>query len=231
MPDFPVASSLLFDDYHAIAVNKPSGWLTQAPAHLPSIEAAVKAFIKERESKPAGVYLGVPHRLDRPVSGVLIFARNTKAAQRLHAQFAAKTAKKIYWAWVEGDVVAPTGPWEDWLKKVPEEARTVPAEPDEPGAKLASLGVTIAGRKPGRTLLELAPATGRMHQLRVQCAWRGHPILGDADYGSTFPFGPPAEHARDRAIALHARSLGVDHPFRPERIELIAPVPPWWDEA
>src|SRR5580704_15618850 len=97
--------SILFEDYHLLAANKPAPLLTQPPVGIPSLEALVKAYIKEKHAKPAGVYLGIPHRLDRPVSGVVVFARNTKAAQRVHAQFQQHTVRKTYWAAVEGEVM------------------------------------------------------------------------------------------------------------------------------
>lgn len=226
----PLHPLILHEDYHLIAVNKPAPLLTQAPPHVPSLEAMVKAYIKEKHGKPAGVYLGIPHRLDRPVSGVVLFARNTKAAQRVHAQFQAHTVRKAYWAAVEGDVASDAGVWEDWLRKVPEEARTVRGAEGEPGAKLAMLEYRVLERFPGGTLVELAPLTGRMHQLRVQAAWRGHPVYGDAIYGSARPFGPPAEVPRERVIALHARRLTVAHPTTKESLTLEAPLPAYWCE-
>ena len=93
---------VLFEDHHLIAVNKPAGLMTQAPAGVPSLEAEVKAYIKEKYAKPAGVYLGIPHRLDRPVSGVIVFCRNTKAAQRVAEQFQKHQVTKVYWALVKG---------------------------------------------------------------------------------------------------------------------------------
>jgi 23S rRNA pseudouridine1911/1915/1917 synthase len=230
-PPLPLSLSpplILYEDYHLIAVNKPAPLLTQAPEGVPSLEAAVKAYIKEKYAKPAGVYLGIPHRLDRPVSGVVVFARNTKSAQRVHAQFQDRKVRKVYWAIVEGDVTPDTGVWEDWLRKVAAEGRTVRAEPDEPGAKLATLEYRVLRRLPGATLLELAPRTGRMHQLRVQTAWRGHPIFGDVMYGGTRPFGPPWENPRDKVIALHARQLTLTHPFTREEMTLTAPLPDYW---
>lgn len=224
-------AAVLFEDYHLIAVNKPAPLLTQAPPFVPSLEAMVKAYIKEKHQKPAGVYLGIPHRLDRPVSGVVCFARNTKAAQRVHAQFQAHTVRKTYWAAVEGDVTPDAGTWEDWVRKIPDEARTVRAEPGEPFAKLAVLEYRVLQRLPGGgTLLELTPRTGRMHQLRVQAAWRGHPVFGDDLYGTSRPFGPPAELPREKVIALHARRLELDHPTTKLRLAIEAPVPGYWQE-
>ena len=222
--------NVLYEDHHLLVVNKPAPLLTQAPPSVPSLETAAKAYIKAKYAKPAGVYLGIPHRLDRPVSGVVCFARNTKAAQRVHAQFAEHDVRKVYWALVEGTVSPETGVWDDWVRKLAEESRVERAGEGEPGAKLATLEYRVLRTFPDCTLVELAPLTGRMHQLRVQAAWRGHPVLGDAQYGGTRPFGPPAELPRDRVIALHARRLAFDHPFRHQaRVELEAPLPDYWD--
>ena len=220
---------ILFEDHHLIVVNKAAPLLTQAPEGIPSLEAQVKGYIKLKYAKPAGVYLGVPHRLDRPVSGVVVFARNTKAAQRVHAQFQQQQVKKTYWAAVEGEVSPDEGVWEDWLRKVDEVARVMPAKEGEPGAKLAMLGYRVLQRlATGGTLLELSPLTGRMHQLRVQSAWRGHPVFGDAQYDSPREFGPPSINPREKVIALHARSLAFTHPFTQEQLVITAPLPEYW---
>jgi 23S rRNA pseudouridine1911/1915/1917 synthase len=187
-----------------------------------------KAYIKAKYNKPAGVYLGIPHRLDRPVSGVVCFVRNTKAAQRGHQQFQEHRVRKVYWALVEGEVQLDADTWEDWMRKRPEESRVERAVEGEPGAKLAMLGYRVLSRQEDSTLLEFSPLTGRMHQLRVQAAWRGHPVLGDVAYGGTRPFGPAAELPRDRVIALHARSLTLTHPFTKEELTWVAPVPEYW---
>ncbi|MCU0704675.1 MAG: RNA pseudouridine synthase [Fimbriiglobus sp.] len=221
---------LLFEDHHLLVVNKPAPLLTQAPPTVPSLEAMVKAYIKKRYQKPAGVYLGVPHRLDRAVSGVVCFARNTKAAQRVHAQFAEHTTKKVYWAVVEGEGLPDAGVWDDWLVKKADVAETVVGREGEPGAKLAMLGYRVMRRMEGMVLLELSPLTGRMHQLRVQCASRGHPVLGDEKYGSKTAFGPPGELPRERVIALHARQLTLTHPFTKQEMTWIAEVPAYWGE-
>jgi 23S rRNA pseudouridine1911/1915/1917 synthase len=221
-------SQILFEDPHLLVLNKPAPLLTQAPAGVPSLEALAKAYIKAKYAKPAGVYLGIPHRLDRPVSGVVCFARNTKAAQRVHAQFQNHAVRKLYWAAVEGDVAPEAGVWEDWVRKVAEEARVVRGAEGEPGAKLAMLEYRVLGRTAGVTLLEFAPLTGRMHQLRVQAAWRGHPVLGDVQYGGARPFGPPWENPRDKVIALHARHLTLTHPFTAAPLTFPAPLPDYW---
>jgi 23S rRNA pseudouridine1911/1915/1917 synthase len=222
---------ILYEDPHLIVVNKPAPLLTQAPPHLPSLESMVKAYIKEKCGKPAGVYLGVPHRLDRPVTGVVCFTRNTKASQRVHEQFEKRTVVKVYWAIVQGHVAPDEGMWEDWMRKMPEESRTVKAESGESGAKLAILDYRVLRVGDGQTLIELRPRTGRMHQLRVQCAWRGHPVLGDSTYADSPPFGPPAEQPRDRVIALHARRLEIEHPFAKSRLRFEAPLSRAWSKV
>lgn len=217
--------AILFEDHHLIAVNKPAPLLTQAPPGVPSLEALVKAYIKEQYRKPAGVYLAVPHRLDRPVTGAIVFARNSKAARRVHDQFHDRSVGKSYLAAVAGTVTPPAGSWTDQLRKVPGESRAEIVAEDSPGAKLAVLDYRVLGQFPGGTLLELTPRTGRMHQLRLQSAARGHPILGDVQYGSTRTFGPDAELPRDRLIALHALRLELNHPFRSERLTIRAEPP------
>lgn len=230
-PLTPAPLRVLFEDYHLLAVNKPAPLLTQAPQGVPNLEALVKAYIKAKYAKPGGVYLGVPHRLDRPVSGVVCFARNTKAAQRVHAQFEHHQVRKVYWALVEGELAGDAGVCEDWLRKVPDEPRAERSKEGEPGAKLAMLEYRVLRRLGDRTLVELLPLTGRMHQLRVQMAWRGHPVLGDELYGSTRPFGPAAEVPRDRVVALHARSLTITHPVTAQPLTWVAPLPAYWGDV
>jgi 23S rRNA pseudouridine1911/1915/1917 synthase len=226
MHEVPV---ILFEDNHCLAVAKPAGMLTQGvPPGIPTLEAQVKAYLKERYHKAGNVYLGIPHRLDRPVSGVVLFARQTRSAQRLAEQFQRRQVVKVYWAAVEGDVRPEEGTWEDWLRKLPKEARTERAEPGSPGAKEAVLRYRRLGPCDGGTLLELRPETGRMHQIRVQSALRGWPVRGDFLYGAKLPFGPAAELPRDRIIALHARSLTFLHPIRFEPITVVAPLPEAW---
>jgi 23S rRNA pseudouridine1911/1915/1917 synthase len=223
--------AVLFEDNHCLAVCKPAPLLTQGvPAGIPTLEARVKAYLKERYHKPGNVYLGIPHRLDRPVSGVVLFARNTKAARRLAEQFQQRQVEKVYWAAVEGDVQPPEDRWEDWLLKLPQEARTELVPPDTPTARPAVLSYRRLQPGPDWTLLELRPETGRMHQIRVQASARGWPVRGDLLYGARSAFGPPAATPRDRVIALHARSLTFLHPIRYEPITVTAPLPESWQE-
>jgi 23S rRNA pseudouridine1911/1915/1917 synthase len=227
---------ILFEDNHCLAVCKPAPLLTQGvPLGVPTLEAKVKAYLKERYQKPGNVYLGIPHRLDRPVSGVVVFARNTKAARRLAEQFQNRQVRKVYWALVErssaGDVPPAEGVWEDWLLKIQDEARAECATAETPGARRALLRYRSLRENDDGALLEIEPETGRMHQIRVQAARRGWPLRGDVLYGSRLPFGPPADLPRERVIALHARSLTFLHPIRYEPLTVTAPLPETWREG
>jgi 23S rRNA pseudouridine1911/1915/1917 synthase len=223
---------VLYEDNHCLAVAKPAPLLTQGvPPGIPTLEAQVKAYLKDRYRKPGNVYLGIPHRLDRPVSGVVVFARNTKAARRLAEQFQERRVRKVYWATLEGTGLPDAGTWEDWLLKLPEQARSERVAADTPGARHAVLRFRRLREGADWTLLEIEPETGRMHQIRVQSSVRGWPVLGDLTYGAQRPFGPPAELPRDRIIALHARSLTFLHPIRYEPVTVTAPLPPYWHEV
>jgi len=220
---------ILFEDNHCVAVAKPAGMpSTHFEGREETVDRAVKAYLKEKYKKPGNVFLGVVHRLDKPTSGVLLFARTSKAAARLARQFRDGAVEKVYWAVVEGDVKRPAGSLEDWLLKTevaapsPNRAASrvevVPA--DAEGARQALLHYRRRASHGGLTWLEVRPQTGRTHQLRVQLAHHGHPVYGDAKYGAVHTFG--------NAIGLHARSLTFLHPVRYEPITLTAEPPrPW----
>src|SRR4051794_15212334 len=179
------APVILYEDNHCIAVAKPAPLLTQGvPPGIPTLEAQVKAYLKDKYHKSGNVYLGIPHRLDRPVSGVVLFARSSKAAARLAEQFHGRQVRKVYWALVDGDVTRVEGVWEDWLLKIKDEARSLRVAAETPGARQAVLAYRCLHRVDGGTLLEIEPHTGRMHQIRVQAASRGWPVRGDVLYGS-----------------------------------------------
>ena len=213
---------ILYEDNHCLAIAKPSGAVS---AHFqgtePTLDQLVKAYLKEKHHKPGNVYLGVVQRLDRPVSGVLLFARTSKAAARLAEQFREGTAEKLYWAIVEGQVKTAAGAFDDWLFKEAHATRVEVVEPHTPDARQATLRFQKLAEHGGLTWLEVRPQTGRRHQIRVQLAHHGHPVFGDTRYGST--------HRLGNAIALHARQLTFLHPIRHEPITLTAEVPKAWD--
>ena len=222
---------ILYDNGPCLVINKPAGILTQAPAGIDSLEVQVKAFYREREQKEGNIYLGLPHRLDRPVSGAIVFARHVRAAQRLSAQFENRTVTKVYWAVVEGDVQPDESTWTDHLHKRHGMPQSIVVPPDDPRGKLAVLRYRVLERIPNvGTWLEVELETGRTHQIRVQSASRGHAVIGDAQYGATLPFGEQFEDERLRAIALHARQLGFNHPMTNEPVDVIAPLPLVWQE-
>jgi 23S rRNA pseudouridine1911/1915/1917 synthase len=221
---------LLYDDGPLFAVWKPPGVATQAPAEFPSLEAEMKEWLRLREGKSGNVYLGVPHRLDRPVSGVIVFTRHVRAARKVATQFERRTIRKTYWACVEGKIDPPSGTWTDHLRKVYGKPHTEVVAADAPGAQEAILHYRTLGESPRGTWLEIELETGRTHQIRIQAASRGHAIVGDAFYGATSTFGPLEVEERAKPIALHARSIALMHPMTGAPVEVVAPLPAVWRE-
>lgn len=211
-----------------LVICKHPGILTQAPRGVDSLEWRIKAFLQERAGNSGDVYVGLPHRLDRPATGVMVVGKSAKATRKLGHQFEVRHVQKVYWACVEGAVTPDVGTWRDFVRKVPGEPHAEVLPPDHPEARIAVLHYRVRGRGPWGTWLEIELETGRTHQIRLQTASRGHPVLGDAQYGSTVPFGPQYEDWRLRAIALHARSLTFREPGTNETITTVAPVRAEW---
>ncbi len=206
------AFDILYEDGPCLVICKHAGVLTQAPPGIDSLEVQVKEFLRQRGGTAEDVYLGLPHRLDRPASGVMILATDYPTTRRLGQQFERRKVQKVYWACVEGQIEPEAGTWEDFVYKIPGQARAEVVAADHPGGRKAVLHYRTLAAAGWGTLLEITLETGRTHQIRVQAASRGHPLLGDAQYGSTVPFGPQHEDVRLRPIALHARSLTFTHP-------------------
>lgn len=217
------ALTVLYEDNHLLAVAKPAGVLVQGDASGdPTLFEAAKAYLKERYAKPGNVYLGLVHRLDRPVSGLVLFARTSKAAARLSAQFREGRAHKTYLAVVEGVPAPAAGDLACWLAAAGDaQGKTAAAAAPFPGAREARLSYRVREGGAGAALLEVEPATGRRHQIRVQLAAAGHPVLGDVKYGAR---GPRV----GEGIALHAWRLTVAHPVGGAEVTLEAPPPPDW---
>ncbi|MEO8497225.1 MAG: RluA family pseudouridine synthase [Planctomycetota bacterium] len=225
----PSGFDILYEEGPCLVVNKPAGVLTQAPPGVDSLEIRIKQFLIERENKPGKAYLGVPHRLDRPVSGALVVAKHVRAARRLSEQFEGRLVRKTYWAIVEGEVAPDEGKWSDRLSKVADEARGEVVGEEQPGAKRAILLYRVRQRFEGLTWLEITLETGRYHQIRVQSSAHGFPVIGDTLYGATTNFGLPSDDPRDRSIALHARDLAFRHPMTKEDVLVTAPLPATWE--
>lgn len=219
---------VLYDQGPCLVINKPAGLLTQAPAGIDSLEVLVRDFYKRREGKEGNIYLGLPHRLDRPVSGAIVFARHVRAAQRLASQFENRTVSKSYWAFVEGQVAPDEGTWVDHLHKRHGMAQSIVVPADDPRGKEAILKYRVVTRTPIGTWLEVELLTGRTHQIRVQAASRGFPVVGDSQYGAIHHFSELQPDERMRPIALHARHLGFQHPMTRESVSITAPLPRVW---
>ncbi|MFN0019828.1 MAG: RluA family pseudouridine synthase [Pirellulaceae bacterium] len=196
---------ILYEDNHLLVVNKPAGIATMGTAAgTRSMFTLAKEYLKQKYQKPGNVYLGIVSRLDSLVSGVLIFARTSKAAARLSEQFREHKAQKTYWAVVVGTPNPKEGELVHWMSKDEARQRMVVCPKKSVDAQEARLKYQTLRQFPEGTLVDVELLTGRKHQIRVQLAEIGHPILGDKKYGSeeTFPAG----------IALHARSLIIEHP-------------------
>jgi 23S rRNA pseudouridine1911/1915/1917 synthase len=217
------ALRVLYEDNHLLAVLKPAGLATMGvAADSPSLLKLAKQHIKQKYQKPGNVYLGVVSRLDSPVSGVVVFARTSKAAARLTEQFRTHRVEKTYWALVEGVLEPSSGTLTNYLARDEVNRRMRIVGATMPGSQQASLGYRrLKIVRKDLSLVEVDLQTGRKHQIRLQLAESGHPIIGDEKYGSRRKFGG--------GIALHARRLTVDHPIRHENITFEAPVPETWN--
>lgn len=191
------------------------------PAGAETLLTRAKDYIKKKYKKPGEVYLGVVSRLDLPVSGVVLFARTSKAAARLSEQFRGHSVEKVYYALVEGAIFPLEAELVDWIREDEGQRKVwITKNRQDTQAKLARLRYRKLQRIGSNSMIEVRLETGRKHQIRVQLAGQGHPILGDGKYGarSDFPGG----------IALHARRLAIDHPVGSRRLEFVAPLPGCW---
>lgn len=216
---------ILHEDNHTIVVNKRPGEIVQGDktGDAPMTEA-IKEYLKVKYNKPGNVFCGLVHRIDRPTSGVLVFARTSKALSRLNEQFRTKSTRKIYWAVVEEKPPKESGQLIDFLKKNEKQNKSYVVKEGTPGAKRAVLNYKYLGSSDAYHLLEIELETGRHHQIRCQLANIGCIIKGDVKYGAR-------RANKDQSIHLHSRELEFDHPTTKERIHVIAPCPddPVWN--
>lgn len=212
--------TVLYEDNHLIIVNKQAGEIVQGDKTGDTpLSDIVKEWLKEKHNKPGNVYLGVVHRLDRPVSGVVLFAKTSKALPRLNKMFAEHDkVSKTYWAIVQNRPQASKGTLTHWLTRQEKNNTARAYDREVPGAKKAVLDYELIASGDRYHLLEIHLHTGRHHQIRCQLAKMGCPIKGDLKYGA--PRSNP-----DGSISLHARNLTLEHPVSHETISVTAPVP------
>ena len=213
---------VLYEDNHIIVAIKPNGVLSQSDgSNSPDMLNILKAYIKEKYQKPGEVYLGLVHRLDRPVSGVMVFARTSKAASRLSEQIRQGRVEKIYRCVVSG-VLEGSGRLENYISKDENRNIVTVSDLERPGYKTCYLDYKAIAVEDGMTLAEIKLGTGRSHQIRAQMAHAGFPLIGDQKYGQ--------KDDRCKDVALEAYRLSFEHPVKREKITFEAPVPsgfPW----
>ena len=215
---------ILYEDNHIIAVNKKAGEIVQADkTGDKTLLDDVKAYIKEKYSKPGDVFLGVVHRIDRPVSGVVLFARTSKALSRLNEMFAQKKVRKVYWALTQNRPEKLEAELHHFIGKNEEKNRANVSISPRTGYKEAILTYRLVSNSERLNLLHVEIMTGRHHQIRCQLAHMGCPIKGDLKYGFE-------RSNRDGGISLHARSAALIHPVSKQSLHIEAPVPndPLW---
>jgi 23S rRNA pseudouridine1911/1915/1917 synthase len=211
---------ILYEDNHLLGLFKPAGMLTQGDktGDLSLLDWA-KAWLKNRYMKPGKTFLGLVHRLDRPVAGAVLFARTSKAAGRLSAQIRECKVRKTYWAIVQGCPRPPEGELKAFLQR--SGSRSIITRPNDPSGRAAELTYRVLESRGFFSLVEIALITGRHHQIRCQIAALGCPVLGDLKYG--FPHALPS-----RNIGLLSKRLICRHPTKPEDVVLESPIPEDW---
>jgi len=210
---------ILYEDNHLIAVNKRGGDIVQVDdTGDESLDEKVKKYIAKKYNKPNGAFLGVVHRLDRPVSGVILFARTSKSLDRVNKLFKSRQMHKTYLAVVRNRPVPESGNLVHWLVKNPQKNVTKAHDQEVPGSLRSELNYKLIGELGGYYLIEVDPITGRPHQIRVQLSTLDCPIVGDNKYG--YPRG-----SLKKTIALHARRLQFVHPVKNEPVDILAPLP------
>jgi 23S rRNA pseudouridine1911/1915/1917 synthase len=210
-------------------VNKPAGLFTQSGPGIPSVETELRSLLSARADAPATPFIGLPHRLDRGTSGVLLVARNQRALKRFGKQFESRLVNKTYLAIVENEMKLDEGTWIDWMRKIPERSQAEILAEDHPEAKQAILHFRVLARSTSQSLVQIRLETGRMHQIRLQFSSRGFPILGDDTYGSTVPWGVADDDDKRWSPALHAWRIEFRHPLTAKVTSVSAPVPEAWN--
>ena len=211
--------NVLYEDNHIIIINKAAGEIVQGDkTGDKSLCDTMKQYIKEKYAKPGNVFIGLPHRLDRPVSGVVVFAKTSKALERLNDMFRDGNVKKIYWAITKGKPLKAEGEISSWILRNEKMNKSFSYPKEVKGSKHALLIYTLKAASQNYNLIEVELKTGRHHQIRCQLASIGCPIKGDLKYGAQ-------RSNPDGSISLHARYIEFIHPVSKQLIQVTAPVP------
>ena len=211
--------NVLYEDNHIIIINKAAGEIVQGDkTGDKSLCDTMKLYIKEKYAKPGNVFIGLPHRLDRPVSGVVVFAKTSKALERLNGMFRDGNVKKIYWAITKGKPLKAEGEISSWILRNEKMNKSFSYPKEVKGSKHALLSYTLKAASQNYNLIEVELKTGRHHQIRCQLASIGCPIKGDLKYGAQ-------RSNPDGSISLHARYIEFIHPVSKQLIQVTAPVP------
>jgi len=216
---------VLFEDNHILIVNKRAGDITQGDKTRDKpLSEVVKEYVKDKYNKPGNVFIGTVHRLDRPTSGIIIFARTSKALERLNKMLRDKVIQKTYWAIVKNQPKVKTSTLTNFLKKDSKKNKSFVYKKEIEGSKKATLHFKVIQKLDNYSLLEVDLETGRHHQIRTQLSHIGSPIKGDLKYGFD-------RSNKDGSISLHARKINFVHPVTKEIITIIAPTPndPIWE--
>lgn len=218
-PSDITTKDILYEDNHLIAINKRAGDIVQVDETGDEpLDEKVKRYIAQKYNKPNGAFLGVVHRLDRPVSGVILFAKTSKALERVNELFKSRDIHKTYWAVVRNKPFPESGTLVHWLVKNQQKNVTTAHNKEIAGSQRAQLNYKLIGELNGYYLIEVDPITGRPHQIRVQLSTLGCPIVGDNKYG--YPRG-----SLKKSICLHARYLRFIHPVKKGPVDIFAPLP------
>jgi 23S rRNA pseudouridine1911/1915/1917 synthase len=222
--------TILHEEPSYLVVNKPTGLFTQAAPGIESVETQLRSLLSSRPNAPEHPFVGLPHRLDRGTSGILLIARNQRALKRFCSQFASRLVRKWYLAVVENQLDTDEGTWIDWMRKIPEQARAEILPSDHPEAKKAILHFKVLAKSDRCSFVQIELETGRMHQIRLQAASRGFPVVGDEVYGSCQVWDKASDDEGRKNVALHAWKLEFRHPLTAVIRQVTAMVPPSWNQ-
>ncbi len=223
-------TAILQEETSFIVLNKPTGLLSQSTYGVDSALFQLRAWLQARDGSVREPFAELPHRLDRGTSGILLVAKTKAALACFSEQFHSRKTAKSYLVAVQGCPAEPRGAWTDWMRKVPDIARAELTEANADGSRQATLEYEQLFADGTTSIHRVQMLTGRMHQIRLQFASRGMPVIGDQAYGATFPWHPPRRHDHDEHFALHAQKLSFRHPKDGRVVQIEAALPRVWQQ-